>query len=124
MRDIHTEKADILFIENFWQIKFKKNVVVTLLDILKIYRLISTFDLNNPLLLDIQNIDGIEFEALEFTASKDELTERVQIIVYANNSISEKYVHLIENLDLGSHDYQIFDNLSEAREWISKNIVS
>lgn len=124
MRDIHTEKADILFGENYWEINFKKNAVVTLLDILKIYRLVSTFDLNNPLLLDIQNIAGIEYEALEFTTSKDELTERIQIIVYASDSISERYVHLIENLDLGSHDYHIFDNIYKAKEWISKNIAS
>jgi len=122
MRDIHTDTANITLNNNYWEVTFKKNVVVDLLDMLKIYRLISSFDVSKPLLLDIRLIAGIEYEALEFTASEDELTNRVQFIVYTHDSISEKYVHLIENLDLGSHHYHIFDNIEEADELIAQYV--
>lgn len=122
MREIHTESADIkLIADHYWEVVFRSEVVVTLVEMLKIYRLISTFDLFNPMVLDIRNIGGIEFEALEFTASEDALTNRVQLIVYAHESMSEKYVSLIESLDLGKHDYHIFDTMTEATHWIHEN---
>ncbi len=123
MREIHTDCANIKLISGtYWEVSFHDNVVVTLVEMLKIYQLISTFDLYNPLLLDIRTIGGIEFEALEFTASEDKLTNRVQLIVYLHHSMSEKYVSLIESLDLGKHDYHIFDTMDEATMWIRSNV--
>lgn len=121
MKNMHTEIADIKYrTERYWEVTFHKEVVVTLVEMLKIYRLINTFDRFNPLLLDIRSIGGIEYEALEFTASEDALTNRMQLIVYTHESISEKYVSLIESLDLGRHDYHIFDNMNAATYWLRR----
>lgn len=102
----------------FWEILFKPHTVVSLEDMVWIYRYVRSNSHLTPVLMDWSEIQGIEFEAMEHIAQL-QTTEHPLVIVSEAGSIGEKYCHLIEQLSEQKCSCFVFATMSEARRWLT-----
>jgi len=106
----------------FWEILFKPHAVVTLEDIVCIYRYVQSNILITPILMDWRTIQGIEFEAMEHIA-RSQTPEHPLVIVSEAGSIGEKYGHLIEQLGEQTCSCFVFTTMTEARSWLTDHYM-
>lgn len=102
-----------------WEVQFKPNAILTMEDIVSIYRYIDSTDMTHPVLFDWRAIQGIEFEALEYVARVQD-QDHPMAVVAEPGSIGEKYGHLIDQLCEDSCTCLVFSTLHEARIWLSQ----
>lgn len=118
---MYKEQCSIATIElnehAYWEVFFKPNVILSLEDVSRIYQYIDRRTDGAPILLDLNQIQGIEFEALEFIA-RTQNREHPFVIVSEPGSIGERYVHLVNQLCEQKFVCTMFNTIEEARKGI------
>lgn len=118
---MHREQSGIATIELnanvVWEVAFKTNAILSLEDVVNLFQQIRSYPSADPILMDWNAIQGIEFEALEYIAQA-RCEDQPLAIVAAPGSIGEKYSHLINQLCESNDSCYHFSSLLEARNWL------
>ncbi|OPL08911.1 MAG: hypothetical protein AVO33_08330 [delta proteobacterium ML8_F1] len=104
--------------DNIVVVKFVDQFIISKNHLIAILEIVKSRFFEYPLILDIRNIDGIEFEAIEI--SKIEIFKNFPsrvAILYEKNSISQKYADLIDSINVSCSRISKFEGLQEAFDW-------
>jgi phosphorylcholine metabolism protein LicD len=104
--------------ENIILVKFMNNFIISKTHISSIFKIIDEQLYEYPLLLDISNIDGIDYEALEICKVKEvqQYNHRIAFL-YDPMTISSKYADLLTNVNYYCTKVKPFNQLEAATNW-------
>lgn len=113
--------ATVALKDHMWMVRFLKNSVITLADMEAIHQHTCNQSLLQPIVMDLREIDGIDYDALEYVAHTVCLDRFHPVaLVIEHGSISEKYARLIEQLSDPLHLFQVFSGTAEAEKWLEQ----
>jgi len=107
--------------DNILLIKFKDNFIISKLIIDSIFDIIKKDFYNYPLIMDISNISGVDYDAIDvknIDAIKNYPSKIA--LIYSPDNISKRYANLISNLNSGEIDIHKFTGISEASKWTNR----
>ena len=108
--------------KNIILIKFMDNFVITKYHIVSILRIVKDKFFECPLIFNISNIDGMDYDALDLCDIDDFSNyPRSIAIVYNLDNISKKYAILIKNINNECQKINKFDRMEDALEWADKS---
>ena len=104
--------------ENIIFISFEKNLVISKNHITSIFDIIKNQLSEYPIIVDISNIEGIDYEAINLCSFKDfvQYTQLLSII-YNPKNISKKYTDLLITINKNCKKINKSVNLSDAILW-------
>ncbi len=104
--------------DNIVVVKFVDRFIISKSHLIAILEIVKNRFFEYPLILDIRNIDGIEFEAIEMNKIEifKNFPSRVAIL-YERNSISQKYAELIDSINDSCNRISKFEGFQEAFNW-------
>ena len=104
--------------KNIILIKFKDNFVITKYHIVSILKIVKDKFFEYPLIFNIANIDGFDYDAIDLCAVYEfkQYPHRIAI-VYNRDNISKKYAVLIKNFNNEFQMINKFDRMEDALEW-------
>ncbi|MCK5764136.1 MAG: hypothetical protein KAH05_08455 [Clostridiales bacterium] len=105
--------------KNIILIKFKDNFVITKYHIVSILKIVKDKFFEYPLIFNIANIDGFDYDAIDLCAVYEfkQYPHRIAI-VYSPDNISKKYAILIKNFNNECQNIDKFDRMEDALEWL------
>lgn len=107
--------------DNILLIKFKDAFIISKSSIDSIFDIIKKDFYEYPLIVDINNISGIDYDAIEIKNIEVIKNYPSKIaLVYNPENISNRYANLISNLNDKSIDIHKFADFDEASKWTNK----
>lgn len=104
--------------KNVILIKFRDNFIITKYHIVSILKIVKDKFFEYPLIFNISNIDGFDYDAIDLCAVYEfkKYPHRIAI-VYSPDNISKKYAILIKNFNNECQMINKFDRMEDALEW-------
>lgn len=100
-------------------VHFKSDITQTYHSLEEIYTILRQRGDHKPILYDISKINGMDFEAMDFTLEEwHDITDVRFAFVSAKGTISEKYAATIQKTHPVRETLRFFENPLEAVHWL------
>ncbi|MBN2259580.1 MAG: hypothetical protein JW702_03505 [Clostridiales bacterium] len=110
---------------NIILVRFKDNFIISKNNFISILEIVRDRFFEYPIVIDITNIDGIDYDAIDLNKVTifNQYPCRIALI-YNSKNISKKYADLIKNVNKSCKHFSKFDKIEEAVIWAREISVS
>jgi len=100
-------------------VHFKKGTTQDYDELIAIYQLLKRESRRLPILYDISRIDGMDYDAMDFSLKEWEGFDHTPMaVIFSKDTISEKYAMMILNTQTPRPALRFFDNALEGVNWL------
>lgn len=115
-----SKTCEIAVINNrYHYVNFKRGTTQEYDELMTIYDLLKREATRLPILYDMSQIDGMDYEALDFSLTEWSGFESIRLaIVFGKDTISEKYARIGQSNQKPRPTLKYFNNILEATVWL------
>jgi hypothetical protein len=104
--------------EKLVYVKFMSKFIISKNNISSIFKIANDQFNAYPMILNISDVDGIDYQAIDFCKCNEIVLYNKRIAILFNSSnISEKYAHLISRMNTGCSELKPFSHYQSAVLW-------
>lgn len=105
--------------DQYLYVYFKKGTTQEYDELVAIYELLKRESIQLPILYDISRIDGMDYDAMDFSLREWSGFEHMPMaVLFGKDTISEKYAMMILNTQKVRPSLKFFNNIKEAEAWL------